>query len=80
MDVSVLRLHLKIRLLEAKLALADCHIREALEAIQGVDDAHHKQWIIDQVVRALTGDGYADWVHKYNEGDCRAYWDEGMPP
>lgn len=49
----------------------------------GIDGAHHKQWVIDQMVRALTGDGYAEWVHHYNNPGFDAEydtWDEGIAP
>lgn len=38
-----------------------------------VDGGHHKQWVIDQTVRALTGPDYDDWV-----GDDE--WDTGVAP
>jgi hypothetical protein len=61
-------------------------IRAALELIGrygGIDGAHHKQWVLDQVVRALTGDGYDAWVAACKAGDDgpETYeWDEGIPP
>jgi hypothetical protein len=45
------------------------------------DGAHHKAWVIDQMVRALTGDGYEAWLAEYRihpSGD--ACWDEGIAP
>jgi hypothetical protein len=33
----------------------------------GIDGDHHRAWVIDQMVRALTGDGYAarvSWAPK----------------
>lgn len=49
----------------------------------GIDGAHHKQWVLDQVVRALTGDKYDEWVATYCDGedgpDTYA-WDEGIAP
>jgi hypothetical protein len=43
-----------------------------------IDGAHHKQWVIDQMVRAITGAGYDKWVWQYEAqyGD----WDEGVAP
>lgn len=38
------------------------------------DGAHHKTWVIDQMIRALTGEDYPEWVSEYD------YWDEGTPP
>lgn len=49
----------------------------------GIDGEHHKAWVIDQMVRALTGDGYAAWVAAAKEGEDgpETYeWDEGVAP
>ena len=49
----------------------------------GCDGAHHKQWFLDQVIRALTGDAYEDWVQQHCDGEDgpETYeWDEGIPP
>lgn len=43
-----------------------------------VDGGHHKQWLIDQMVRALAGVDYADWVAAY-EADG-GEWDVGIAP
>jgi hypothetical protein len=43
----------------------------------------HKQWLIDQVVRVLTGDDYPFWVKQYEnpEGDeIMASWETGVAP
>jgi hypothetical protein len=59
---------------------------KALEIIHlygGIDGAHHKQWVLDQVVRALTGDKYPEWVaaQKAGEDGPNTYeWDEGIAP
>jgi hypothetical protein len=48
-----------------------------------IDGGHHKAWVIDQMVRALTGDGYAEWIAKSKAGDDgpNTYgWDEGICP
>lgn len=47
------------------------------------DGVHHKTWVIDQMVRALTGDGYETWVQVYRAGEDgpETYeWDEGVAP
>lgn len=49
----------------------------------GIDGAHHKQWLLDQIVRILTGDGYENWVAEYQDGEDgpETYeWDEGIAP
>lgn len=47
------------------------------------DGAHHKMWVIDQMVRALTGDQYEEWVEKFNsgpDGPDTYLWEEGISP
>ncbi len=48
-----------------------------------IDGGHHKMWVLDQVVRALTGDKYDEWVveAKAGEDGPETYeWDEGIAP
>jgi len=47
-----------------------------------VDGAHHKAWVIDQMVRCLLGDDYEKFVEKYQEPFDGDYyeWDEGIAP
>jgi hypothetical protein len=58
----------------------------ALELIAsyGQDDGgHHKAWVIDQVARILTGDGYDAWIAAYQAGEDgpETYsWDTGIAP
>lgn len=61
-------------------------IDEALNFIYSygqTDGEHHKAWVIDQVVRALTREAYGKWVEEYCESDdpdgCYE-WDEGIAP
>lgn len=56
-------------------------IKEALEvAIDGtIDGAHHKMWVIDQMVLALTGDDYEAWVAEYEQAG-EYEWDRGVAP
>ena len=49
----------------------------------GIDGAHHKAWVIDQMVRALAGDRYRDIVAIACDGadGPETYdWDEGIAP
>lgn len=52
-------------------------------ALGSTQEAHHKAWVIDQMVRALTGDTYADYVRRAQRGgdgpDTHA-WDVGIAP
>ena len=64
-------------------------VKEALELIErygGIDGGHHKQWVIDQVARVLTGPDYPAWVKMMkgnvdpDSGDMEYDWDEGIAP
>ncbi len=47
------------------------------------DGAHHKMWVIDQMVRILSDDRYEDFVAAVKHGDegPETYeWDEGIAP
>lgn len=49
----------------------------------GIGGEHHKAWVIDQMVRALTGDGYDEWVRRACDGEDgpNTYsWDTGIAP
>lgn len=50
-----------------------------------IDGAHHKMWVIDQMVRALCDDkaAYDAWVKEYEQGDemdAPVEWDTGIAP
>lgn len=48
-----------------------------------IDGAHHKMWVIDQMVRALTGNKYEEWVKEFCDGEDgpETYsWDTGVAP
>lgn len=44
-----------------------------------IDGEHHARWVIDQMVRRLTGEGYDEWVAAYEEGGAYT-WDTGIAP
>ena len=49
----------------------------------GFDEAHHKAWVIDQMVRALGGLDYKQIVKDacHGENGAETYsWDEGITP
>ena len=49
----------------------------------GIDGGHHKAWVIDQMVRTLAGDNYAEVVRKAKDGEDgpETYdWNEGIAP
>jgi hypothetical protein len=48
-----------------------------------VEGEHHKQWVIDQMVRALLGPEYSVWVERHNADNAsKDYppWDIGTAP
>ena len=69
-------------------------IEEALDIAMSYgscDGSHHKMWVIDQMVRALTGPRYEEWVtaargekmfddEYLEEFEYEYEWDEGIPP
>ena len=49
----------------------------------GIDGAHHKDWVIDQMVRMLAGDNYEQIVKDACDGEDgpQTYvWDIGIAP
>jgi len=49
----------------------------------GIDGSHHKDWLIDQMVRILAGDRYEEIVAEAKAGEDgpETYdWDEGIAP
>ena len=49
----------------------------------GIDGDHHKDWVIDQMVRALTGGDYDVFVKDAKQGEDgpETYlWDVGIAP
>lgn len=49
----------------------------------GIDGAHHKDWVIDQMVRALAGEKYEEIVREACDGEDGANtysWEVGIAP
>jgi hypothetical protein len=49
----------------------------------GIDGDHHKQWLLDQILRILLKNKYTKWVKEYQngeEGENTYEWDEGIAP
>lgn len=44
-----------------------------------IDGEHHKQWVIDQMVRILAGMSYGEFVAEC-ESVAGYTWDEGIAP
>lgn len=46
-----------------------------------IDGAHHKQWVIDQMLRAMLGEAeYVAWVKEMNADPEYTPWDTGISP
>ena len=43
-----------------------------------IEGEHHKQWLIDNIVRVLKGDDYNNWVKEMYEDGYE--WDAGIAP
>jgi hypothetical protein len=49
----------------------------------GIDGAHHKQWILDQLLRRMLGSQYEAKIEEWQSGEDgpETYlWDEGIAP
>lgn len=62
-------------------------IKDALSMAEfgSFDEAHHKMWVIDQIVHILCGNQveYDAWVAKHNDGEDGKdtyEWDIGIAP
>ncbi len=56
---------------------------DKIKCFGGIGGGHHKQWVLDQVIRHLVGDGYDEWVKQYEhgaEGPKSYQWDVGIAP
>jgi hypothetical protein len=49
-----------------------------IEEYGDIDGSHHKQWVLDQILRLVTSD-YDQWVEDYERGD-EYKWDTGIAP
>lgn len=65
---------------------AEDKIEKALIVALGygaIDGADHKAWVIDKMVRILTGDKYDEFIREHAEGEDgpNTYeWDVGVAP
>ena len=83
---KVKQLQADLAAMTARAEAAEGENKKALETIEhygGIGGDHHRCWVIDQVVRAITGDDYEDWVAEMKDGEegPNTYgWDEGIAP
>jgi len=58
-------------------------VLDLIEAWGGIDGGHHKQWLLNEIVKAITKDGYEKWVREYEDGEDGPktyFWDTGIAP
>ena len=56
---------------------------EIISKYGGIDGGHHKQWVLDQVMRILLHDCYDEWLATYckgEDGPDTYSWDTGIAP
>ena len=49
----------------------------------GIDGGHHKQWLLDQIMRKVLEDMYPKWVAEWEygqDGPGTYEWDKGIAP
>ena len=54
-----------------------------IEEWGGIDGGHHKQWLLNEIVKTITKDGYEQWIKIYEDGEDgpETYeWDTGIAP
>ena len=59
------------------------HVLDLIEEWGGIGGSHHKQWLLNEIVKIITKDGYQKWVEKYEDGEDgpNTYeWDPGIAP
>ena len=56
---------------------------DVLARYSQTDGAHHKDWVMDQAIRALIGTRYDEFISIYMHGDdgpSTYSWDQGIAP
>ena len=62
------------------------NVEKALEIAArygGGNEEHHQAWVVDQMVRALTGNNYEAWIDEVKSGEdgTETYtWNTGIAP
>lgn len=60
-----------------------CNATILAERFGMIDGEHHKQWLIDQMLREMLGSKYQEWRESYDhESTEEGYelWNEGVTP
>lgn len=73
----------EIERIKQKMTEKEQKVLDLIEQYGGIDGAHHKDWLLDQLARILTGEGYEAWVVELKSGEDgpETYsYDEGIAP
>ena len=62
-----------------KNALGRLKIAEFIVENGSYDGEHHKQWVLDQVLRQLLGDNYKGFIKDFMY-ECETIWEKGVAP
>jgi hypothetical protein len=60
-----------------------CRIIDMAMINGSIDGAHHKKWVIDQILRIALGDKYDAKIAEYEDGEDGPHtygWDTGIAP
>jgi hypothetical protein len=66
--------------------MATVNVSAALKVVVeyvGCEGDHHRMWVIDQMVRHLTGPDYEGWIRRFEHGEEGPHtyeWDVGIAP
>ena len=66
----------KMKLLIADISTDNANMAEVLTKIVEygcIDGAHHKDWLLDQIVHIIAGDKYNEFVELYEDADEDGY-------
>lgn len=59
-------------------------IIKLIEQFGSIGGEHHKQWVIDQILRIILEEAYENWTRDMRRGEdgpeTYAAWDEGIAP
>ena len=66
--------------MEKSIKIANCI--DHIEQYGGIDGSHHKQWLLNELIKILVDD-YDGWVASYEDGEDGPgtyEWDTGIAP
>jgi len=79
-EITIIPVVVEVPMWRKLLSKKNSHILYLIERYSNINGAHHKQWLIDQIVRVITKNNYKTWVEEYNSDPDYNNWDEGIAP